>query len=300
MRQALIFLVLGAAAGVGTTMLVEREPLPALDGEAAAGTGSEAGVAELAKRMAALETALTEEKERRASLAVDLSQLGEQLGALTAINRTDVQGSDAGSGGDSTIISAVETVRGRQGRRFAALREKQAAEYRLNQLVEAGFAPDQAQSLIDRESKMRLELMNASYEARRQGEPFDPLAVQRESESQLRTELGDDAYARYLEATGQPTSVGIREVIENSAGQLAGLQPGDEIVGYNGERVFSLLDLRALTIAGEPGETVPVDILRNGQPMQMYISRGPLGIMGGGTFRGPGGTVFGSVRSIGP
>jgi predicted metalloprotease with PDZ domain len=179
----------------------------------------------------------------------------------------------------------------------AQRRQQASPDYRRDQLIAAGFAPDQAQALIDRESQIRLEIMNESYEAQRQGEAFNPYTVQQAMQTELRTELGDDSYARYLEATGQPTSVGVAEVLENSVGQLAGLQTGDEIVGYNGERVFNLRDLQALTLAGEPGETVAVDIVRDGQPMQLYMSRGPLGITGGG-FRGPRGAVFGAATPV--
>jgi S1-C subfamily serine protease len=71
-----------------------------------------------------------------------------------------------------------------------------------------------------------------------------------------------------------------------SAGQAAGLQPGDQVVSYGGERVFSTSDLNQLILDGAPGQTVVVDVLRDGQQIQVYVPRGPIGITGG---RGMGG-----------
>ena len=77
------------------------------------------------------------------------------------------------------------------------------------------------------------------------------------------------------------TSVTISSVIESSPAQSAGLQPGDEIVRYDGERVFSMTDLTRQTMDGTAGQNVVVDIMRDGTPMQIVMPRGPVGISGG-------------------
>jgi hypothetical protein len=289
MLKASLFIVLGVVAGAGLATLLDREPMPGLGGSTTAFDAGIGQTGDLSLRLTALEAALAEETARRESLEANLTRLEEQLGGLApteSTNETRVVDLD-----EAVLVNpGVEGVRGPRSARFAAIREQRSPEYRQNRLVEAGFSPEQAQLLVDREAQMRMEIMNASYEARRQGESFNPSDLQRAAHVELRTELGTDAYERYLEATGQPTSVNIYEVIDNSAGKNAGLQTGDEIVGYNGERVYSLRDLRGLTIAGEPGETVTVDIVRDGQPMQLYMPRGPLGISGGG--RGTSTAVF--------
>ena len=292
MLKPLLFVVLGVVTGAGLATLLGREPMPGLHADGPAFVAESRPGDALLERLAVLESRLAEETERRASLEASLSQLEAQLDGL-ASNRSAEEWEDPAPSEAVIVNSGIGDVRGPRGTRFAAMREQRSPEYRQNQLIEAGFSPDQAQSLIDREAQTRMDLMNASYEARRQGEPFDPVEIQRAAQAALRTELGTDAYERYLEATGRPTSVSVFEVINSSAGQTAGLQPGDEIVGYNGERVFSLDDLRALTIAGEPGESVAVDILRDGQPMQIYMPRGPLGITGGGRGRN-----FGFVEAL--
>ena len=74
-------------------------------------------------------------------------------------------------------------------------------------------------------------------------------------------------------------------MLESSPGQRAGLQPGDEIVAYGGERVFSYADLYEQTMNAAAGQPVVVDIVRNGMPMQVVIDGGPIGISNGGLMR---------------
>jgi S1-C subfamily serine protease len=46
--------------------------------------------------------------------------------------------------------------------------------------------------------------------------------------------------------------------------------------------VFSISDLRSLTMQGSPGESVVVEIVRDGMLMQLTLPAGPIGITGTG------------------
>jgi len=72
--------------------------------------------------------------------------------------------------------------------------------------------------------------------------------------------------------------VAVGTVLESSPGQRAGLQAGDQIVGYGGQRVFSYGELSEQTMTAEPGRSVVVDIVRDGVPMQVVVDAGPIGI----------------------
>ena len=98
----------------------------------------------------------------------------------------------------------------------------------------------------------------------------------------MRSEMGDDAYARYLEVQGQPTAVSVTQVLGGSPGSRAGMQAGDQLMRYTGERVFSMSDLRNQTMQGKPGEEVVIEIERDGMRMQLTVPRGPIGITGTG------------------
>ena len=126
-----------------------------------------------------------------------------------------------------------------------------------------------------------MQALQEQYDARREGRaPAGDLGV-----ATLRAELGESDYERYRAAIGQPTSVGVSDVLASSPAERAGLMPGDEIVAYGGKRVFDVGELNALTLEGTPGESVVLDIRRDGQNVQLVMPRGPIGITGG--FRGP-------------
>lgn len=72
------------------------------------------------------------------------------------------------------------------------------------------------------------------------------------------------------------------EVLASSPAERAGLQRGDEIFSYDGQRVFSVHDLNALTLAAASGDPVVVDVRRDGENIRVVLPRGPVGILGGG------------------
>ena len=166
-----------------------------------------------------------------------------------------------------------EEFRARAEQRQANLQAR-----RTQRLEEAGFPPEQAAWILQREEEMRLENLNAQWERRRQAFLEDDGNMQR---NPLRDEMGDADYERYLEATGRPTNVYVSNLVDNSQAKSAGFQTGDEIVRYNGQRVFNFNELNMVNVQGELGEPVIVDIVRDGVPMQLTVERGPLGIVGG-------------------
>jgi len=297
MRQAAIFTAVGLLAGIALASWLGRNPMPVLEVEAdrsdATFPSAVTSDHDIAARLAELEQRLAVEAERRGALEATVTALSERLGPngmmpLTAEAQPTAGPSDAEPPSPRRLFAERRALRAQQ----------QSPEYRRDQLISAGFAADQAQWIVDREAQSRMDLLNAQYAARREGEPFDPLQSHLVMQVEMRQQLGDAGYEQYLEATGQPTNVPVFEVLQNSPGYAAGLRSGDEIVAYGGERVFNLGELNDLTVAGNPGETVAVDIMRDGQAMQIYIPRGPIGISGGGFLRGPAGAVFGAFEAI--
>ena len=158
-------------------------------------------------------------------------------------------------------------------------------ERRQQHLVNAGFTDAEAEWILTRESELQMEALQARYDAQRAGEPASRLASRARAADTLRGELGDEGYERYLIANGQPTSIAISSVFEGSPALAAGLQPGDRITRYDGRRVFNMNEITALTMQGQAGENVVVDIMRDGVLMQVSMPRGPLGVTGGRRYR---------------
>jgi hypothetical protein len=291
MLRTILFMLLGVSAGfAAATWLGDRSELtPAVtvaDSSGAVGGLAYDDLRPLAERVAVLERALDSEIRQREALQLELAALGDQVASAGSEDDDPPPGNDRDDPSDEAFDRAAIQERFAERGGFG---RRNDPERRQALLVEAGFSAVEAQRITQRESELQLEALYAQYDAVRSGEPLDPRS-RLGTQDQLREELGDASYERYLEATGQPTSVGVRQVMSGSAGATAGLQAGDEIVSYGGERVFDTLDLNRLTLEGSPGEPVVVDVLRDGQQIQVYVPRGPIGITSGG-FGGMGGGI---------
>ncbi len=223
------------------------------------------------KRIAALEQAVSDERQARQWLQEEVLYLTEELALL--------------SGGDNPEpppeVDVVQTTEDSGSARREDYRRRYSEEGRIEALIEAGFLPGQASLIVRREAELQMDALQARYDAERSGDPADYFRNRNAGTDALREELGDADYERYLEANNRSTSISISSVIDSSPAQAAGLRSGDEIVRYDGERVFSMTDLTQQAIEGVPGQNVAVDIVRNGVPMQVVMPRGPVGISGG-------------------
>ena len=228
-------------------------------------------------RLLRLEQIISEEREARIALEDTLAMLFDE------IERLEGAGDRALAQRRAEIESQREArVTERRSPRGSADWLQNYQDRRVGRMVEGGFAEDEARRILQKESEAAYKAMQATWEAQRNGETVDRFAAMNNPQTILRNEIGDDAYARYLEAQGQPTAITITQVMDSSPGSSAGLQKGDELVSYNGERVFNVVELRNQTMQGEPGEDVIIEIVRDGNRMQLTVPRGPIGIAGSG------------------
>ena len=217
------------------------------------------------ERIRALEQAVIMEQQARQFLEDEIMILREEL---------EQRGAEPEENEEQIAAARQERRELFMSRRFGA----NSTQGQLDRLIEAGFPPDRAAWIVQRESEIQMEALQARYEAMRGQESQRFFGST--SNTELRAELGEVDYERYLTANGRPTTIGIGNVIANSPAQDAGLQPGDQIVRYDGERVFSMMDMAGRIMQNEAEGNVVVDIERNGIPMQLVIPRGPLGVSG--------------------
>lgn len=227
----------------------------------------------LGERIAALEQAVSDEQVARQLLEDEVYYLTSELERFSGNDFVPAREAP----GASADNAAPES---RSSRRAEWLR-RNSTEGRVEQLVDTGFLPSQASMIVQRESELQMEAIQARYDAERNGDPVDFWRSRNSMYDTLREELGDADYERYLAANDRSISVSVSSVIDSSPAQSAGLQAGDEIVRYDGERVFSMTDLMREATSGAAGENVVVDIMRDGTPMQIVMPRGPVGISGG-------------------
>jgi C-terminal processing protease CtpA/Prc len=221
-------------------------------------------------RIRALEAAVAEERNARQLLEDELQALYGEIELLSDERA-------ANDARDEAQVADTVEVRNRI-EEFRQRRDGQGGEGRVERLIAAGFAPDRAAWIVQRESELQMEAMQARFDARVSGEPVNPFDPSLNSASALRAEIGDTEYEQYLQANNRSTAVAIGSILESSPAQRAGLQAGDQIVRYDGTRVFDTSDLNQQTMLGEPGQSVVVDITRDGIPMQVVLPRGPIGV----------------------
>lgn len=281
MLKTLLLVVAGLVAGLGLAFWLQPSFEP-VEAEAATGTApaprsslDDDALSEA--RLDALEDAFAAEVDQRVELEARVAELSAQLEALgQSPPRAPRANQNASNGPDPAIVEQRARVR-----REAAATPEERQRLAIERLTAAGFAPDRAEWINRRTQELRMQAMQAEYEARREGRPPPPDL----EATTLRAELGDQDYERFLTAQGRSTNVNIMGVLASSPAERAGLQPGDEIVGYDGKRVFDIAELNELTLGGTSGESVVVDVRRSGQNLQIVLPRGPIGVYGG--LRGP-------------
>jgi hypothetical protein len=263
-----------AAAFAAASWIYRAEPGP----EAAAGTTEftssfDAGLP-VEDRIAALERAVSDERFARQLLQEELFYLTAELEHIAGSYDAEVPD-------ETDAEQAVAESRDEGLTRRELWLRRNSIEGRMERLIEAGFLPSQASAILRRESELQMESIKTRYEAERSDDPSAFWRNRTSTSTTLREELGDADFERYLVANDRSTTISVSSVIESSPAQSAGLQAGDEIVRYDGERVFSMSDITRQTLTGTAGQNVIVDIMRDGTPMQIVLPRGPVGITGG-------------------
>lgn len=150
-------------------------------------------------------------------------------------------------------------------------------------LMAGGLDANRAADLKRRNDALAMQEMYLRDQATREEwldtprfqEEMAALAEQRVS---IRDELGEDGYDRYLFALGQTNRVRVNDVMADSPAADAGLLFGDLILQYGDQRIFVPDELVEQTRTGEPGEMVPLLIVRQRKLLTIEVPRGPLGL----------------------
>ena len=270
---AAVIISLLAGFAVGAWLGGDEQEVPAATSSGPVLLGSNASVDE---RIANLERIIQQEREARIALEDTLATLFDDLEQLQAADERTSSARER-----ARQQARDETQSARVGRNDAEWLSRYQ-ERRVTRLVEGGFTEDEARRALELESKVAFAALQSSWEAQQSGEQINQYSAAYDPQALLRQELGDAAFERYLEAQGQPTTIGINQVYTGSPGSEAGLRPGDRLVRYDGERVYSISDLRRQAMQGTSGENVVIEVERDGMRMQVSVPRGPIGITGSG------------------
>lgn len=186
-------------------------------------------------------------------------------------------------GQEPVTISANEADAAGQSRRGMGGFGRPDSNQQYQGLLAAGVDPVLAENIKQRNDQWalaRLDLLDtAEREGWRGSEEFGAkMRDLREQRVDLREELGDLPYDNYLYLSGENNRVRVDSTITGSVAQQSGLQQGDLILSYAGNRIFTHWQLQGATRDGLRGETVSLAVQRGGQYLNFDIPRGPLGV----------------------
>jgi len=226
----------------------------------------------LESRIAQLEMDLSQEINKRQSLEKNLSELNTALQQGNIKNQTN----DDEDSGENNL---------NQEQTLTDVNEPKLTEPERNKkiLLAMGVNNENAERIQQLAEKKEMEQLYLRNKAVREGwfgteKYFEKTRELDLSSNIYREELGDDAYDKFLYASHLTNRITVQSVLSESPAETAGLKPGDHILSYDNQRVFNWSDLTTLTANGEAGETVPLEVKRNEQTYQFFITRGPLGI----------------------
>lgn len=267
--KSIAAVVLGIAIGVLVMWLAGgRGRESALD---AAATGSAPGSSDNLASDAASVARLTEELSRERT---DRVELEEQIAALEALlaERALAEDAEPVAGGETGSDAEADA----SGENAS---QPDQGWFDRDALAGAGFAPDEidwVRELFERAVTARLELEDARLREG-QGNALNALRDELALEQTLRAEFGDEGFDAVRFAMNEENRVILTDLLESSAGFQSGIRPGDEVISYDGQRIFRPRDLKLLIATGERDQPVEMRLLRDGEVVRVFVPRGPIG-----------------------
>jgi hypothetical protein len=261
--QALLVALAAGLIGVASAALLRGEaagPEPRTPSTNALPTAPDASLDPLRLDMATLAEALEAEREAREALEQEVNWLREELARLEA---NPIEAKDP---------SARDSL--------ASKKKKSGPTFDDDRLLAQNLERERVEELRERYDANRLDELYLRDQAAREGWIRTPRYKEELSDLRmgLREDLGDENYDYLLYAMGKDNRLVVGDVLKSSAAERAGLEPGDIVQRYDGERIFNKKELRTATTQGKSGSTVAVDVERDGSLQRFYLPRGPLGI----------------------
>jgi membrane-associated protease RseP (regulator of RpoE activity) len=147
-------------------------------------------------------------------------------------------------------------------------------------LLDAGFSQERIDWFVRRKKELLAQRQQETEQRKLAGALPDPSggAWMLDNDLLLRDEMDNEEYVKYRQALRKTTAVGVDNVVQGSNASNAGLLPGDQIVRYDGKRVFSDLELRSLARSTNGNQIAQVEVLRDGRSLTMVMPGGEIGI----------------------
>ena len=220
-----------------------------------------------AARIGELDRLLQDEIRARQALAQKLETLSRQVAAL---------------GGAAGLAAMTDTANGPEDDNADGAAAPEEGWFDQQALLDSGMDNGLANELKLFFEQLEMDRLYLRDRAAREGWNREQMRSEMQTlesrEDELRERLGESAYDAYLYASGQTNRVAVSSVLATAQAGQAGIKSGDHILRYDSQRIYNWMDLRAATTSGNITDTVPVEVERDGETLQFYLARGPLGI----------------------
>jgi predicted metalloprotease with PDZ domain len=275
MQAPLIYVALAAAAGIGIGVMLGQQSATSESVPVAAG---QAGATNAGDGAANRDTAAP-------AVVLDLTELQRSLQDEIRARRALEKKLDRLVRRVAEMGAAMEASPGTVAADDAATNDSEVAGqgwFDEQALIEGGMDSVQASQLKAFFEQLEMERLYLRDQSAREGwdraRLRDELRQLDDKEESLRDQLGESAYDAYLYASGQSNRVAVTSVLASAQAGQAGIEAGDHILRYDNQRVYNWRDLRTATTSGDISDVVEVEVDRDGETLQFYLARGPLGI----------------------
>ena len=272
--SALVLLTIGIGLGWG----LSRDDDPAAEDSQSFTSSQSSGdsIHTLSTKIDELTLQLENERQHRVSLENDLIKLRKLVTANITQNPAITAHGDISNDtsplpeDDSANIAQANTLEN-------GMTKIQQA------LIAVGMDGDLMERIEQRVEKQEMQQLYLQNQARREGwygtsRYFEEQRKADSEDNVYREELGDERYDKFLFETGQNNRVTAYNVLSGSPAEKVGMQANDIVYSYNDKRIFSWDDLTRATAEGDPQQVVRIEVIRDGEPLEFYLKRGPLGI----------------------
>ncbi len=194
------------------------------------------------------------------ALSREMAKLDDNLQSFKASNDSEQEANDS----DSEVSGSDDNWFNEQALVDSGMSSSRASE------LKTYFEQLELERLYLRDQSIRESWDRAKYR--------EALQTLTNQEDDLRNQLSESEYDAYLYASGQTNRVAVTSVLASAQAGTAGIKSGDHIIRYDNQRIYNGFDLREATAGGNIEDTVALEVERDGETLQFYLPRGPLGI----------------------
>ena len=202
-------------------------------------------IAQIQKKLARLETQLLQIEQSRISSPVDTVALSNNTGEEMEVQVAALS--------DHDYLISIDVDPGVASEMLRRISQQQFRTLELRNLMRGAKSSDRQQYA-------------------------EELRELNENRISVRSELGDERYDEYLIASGKNNRLKVSSVMAGSPAEAHGVENNDVFLYYDDRKIIDGNDLRSAALGGDRDGFANIEILRDGNRMNLVVPHGTLGV----------------------